>query len=656
VTRSPVPRNGATPGEEEAAPPADEEGGAAGAAAGYFRLLLQDAAAIEFERPLVHARAAGAAPAELAQLEQVKLLALQVRDAFAARRRRESELSALVDTAADLAALRSVDSVLAAIVHRARQLLGTDVSYLTLHDDVRGDTYMRVTDGSVSARFQALRLPMGAGLGGLVAQTAAPYATDNYLDDPRFRHTAEINDGVTEEGLVAILGVPLVRGSRVIGVLFAADRRERSFERSEVALLCSLAAHAAVALDNARLLEETRTALDELSAASRELRAHTASVERAAEAHDRFIDVVLNGGDVDAVAAAVTEVLGGRITTVDGEGRVVLPAGGPDEAGPVDRCPPDAAGALALARTTGRTVRDGDWWTAAVTVEGDLLGGLMLHRHEELSDADQRILERAALVTALLVLIRRTAAEAESRVRGELLEELLMPPLRDPDGLRARARRLGADLARPHAVVVARVPESTRGRALAAAAHLAATRGGLAGLHDGHVVLALPDMAPGAAAATVGRELRGAIGGAVTAGGGGPARGLGDVAAAHAEAARCAATLVALGRTGEAAGADELGFFGLLVGDGRDVRGFVDATLGPVLEYDARRGTDLAATLRCWFAAGCSPARAAEALQVHVNTVTQRLERVGRLLGRDWAAPDRALELHLALKLEPLAG
>src|SRR3712207_8125286 len=75
----------------------------------------------------------------------------------------------------------------------------------------------RVTDGSVSARFQALRLPMGAGLGGLVAQTAAPYATAVYFDDARFRHTDDINDGVRDEGLVAILGVPLMRGSREIG-------------------------------------------------------------------------------------------------------------------------------------------------------------------------------------------------------------------------------------------------------------------------------------------------------------------------------------------------------------------------------------------------------------------------------------------------------
>jgi GAF domain-containing protein len=528
---------------------------------------------------VVRARAAGADTGALAELERVKLLALQVREAFAARRRRESELAALFDTAGDLAALRSVDDVLTAIVRRARQLLGTDVSYLTLNDDVRGDTYMRVADGSVSARFQALRLPMGAGLGGLVAQTAAPYATASYFADPRFQHTDDINGGVREEGLVAILGVPLVRGSRVIGVLFAADRSERLFDRSEVSLLGSLAAHAAIALDNARLLEETRTAREELSAATRELRAHSASVERAAGAHDRFIDIVLRGGGVEDVAAAVTQALGGRITILDERGCGTPSPGAGSDAG----LPPDPAGALTLARSTGRTVRDGSWWTTAVTVGADLLGGLVLHRDDALSDADQRILERAALVTALLVLIRRTASEAEGRVRGELLEELLAPSLRDPDGLRERARRLGADLDRPHAVVVVLVEELGRSRALAAAGHLAATRGGLAGLHDGRIVLCLPDLGPGDAAAQVCRELSGAVGRPVTAGGAGPAQGPAAVAPAHVEAQRCASTLVALGRAGQAASAEELGFVGLLVGEGRDVPGFVTATLGPVL-------------------------------------------------------------------------
>lgn len=82
--------------------------------------------------------------------------------------------------------------------------------------------------------------------------------------------------------------------------------------------------------------------------------------------------------------------------------------------------------------------------------------------------------------------------------------------------------------------------------------------------------------------------------------------------------------------------------------------GFVSRALGPLLEYDARRGTLLVETLRAYFAAGGNLSRAKEELHVHVNTVAQRLERVGQLIGTDWQRPDRGLELQLALHLHGL--
>ena len=166
----------------------------------FLDLLARDAAAIEYDGPVVAARVAGAGPEELAELEAAKRVALEVRATLARSRRREAELVALFETAGDLAALRDLDAVLKAIVTRAHTLIGADVTYLTLDDPDRGDTYMRVTHGSVSARFQSLRLPMGAGLGGLVAQTAKPYVTSDYPRDARFRHTNEIDEGVGEEG------------------------------------------------------------------------------------------------------------------------------------------------------------------------------------------------------------------------------------------------------------------------------------------------------------------------------------------------------------------------------------------------------------------------------------------------------------------------
>ena len=226
--------------------------------------------------------------------------------------------------------------VLDAIVRRARTLLGTDVAYLTLADPERGDTFMRATAGSVSARFQTLRLPTGAGLGGLVAQTRRPYWTADYPADERFRHTSDIDAAVGEEGLVAICGTPLLVDGQFVGVLFASNRSRRPFQHDEVALLGSLATLAAVSLVQTQRATETAAALAALS------QAHTA-IQQAAAAHDRFVGVVLGGGGVDDIAATLGELLGCWVAVLDADGQRLAvvrrrprpPAG----AGPAGRLP-----------------------------------------------------------------------------------------------------------------------------------------------------------------------------------------------------------------------------------------------------------------------------------------------------------------------------
>ncbi|WP_137812213.1 helix-turn-helix domain-containing protein [Gandjariella thermophila] len=613
----------------------------------YLEMLLRDAPAADYERPVAEARARGAGPEAIAALERTKGLALAVRSVLARRRRREEELAALFQTASDLAGLRELDSVLLAIVRRARRLLGTDVAYLTLEDAERGDTYMRVTEGSVSAAFQRVRLPMGAGLGGLVAQTASPYATADYPSDARFRHTAEIDHAVADEGLVAILGVPLRLGAQVIGVLFAADRRVRPFAAEEVALLGSLADHAAVAIDGARMLQETRTALAELDDASRLLRSRTAAMERAVAAHDRLTDLVLRGAGLAQVAEAVTEVLGGALQVRDADDRVLATAGRLE--------PPEddvLADAQATARRTGRAARAGAHWVTVVAAGSEQLGTLVLRPDGDLDDADQRVLERAAVVTALLLLFRRTLADAETRVRGDLLADLLAGGERDPAGLHERARRLGVDLRRPHVVVAVRPASGERQPAAVTLARFAVARSGLASRHEGNEVLLLPGDDPGAAARTVVREL----GGVATAGAGGPVTSAEAVAGGYRDAARCLDAMLALGRHSDGAGLAELGFLGLVLGERADVDAFVRHTIGPLVDYDERRGTDLVGTLEAYFAAGRSRVRAHEMLHVHVNTVGQRLDRVGHLLGAGWQDLDRSLEIQLALRLHRVRG
>ncbi|WP_331446404.1 helix-turn-helix domain-containing protein [Streptomyces xanthochromogenes] len=618
----------------------------------YLALLARGAPAEAYDRPALLARADGARPEALARLDAAKRLALRVRADLEGRRRREAELSALFETAHDLAGLRDLDAVLRAIVQRARSLLGTEVAYLSLNDPTAGDTYMRVTEGSVAARFQQLRLGMGEGLGGLVAQTARPYVTASYFDDERFQHTSTIDSGVRDEGLVAILGVPLMLGSTVIGVLFAADRHPRVFAREEIALLGSFAAHAAVAIDTANLLAETRSALAELEKANETIRNHSAVLERASEVHDRLTELVLRGGGVREVADAVSEVLDGTVEFADADSA--------------------QAAVLQLSGSDGHALRHGADWLAGVSAGGELLGALVLHGQPGLDPVDRRTLERAAMVTSLLLLARRSAGEAEQRVRGELLDDLLDAPGRDPLLLRERAARLRADLEAPHVVLAARIdgPDASsaarrtaEGRRIgSAAAYLATTRHGLASTRDGGTVLLLP-LGPGDTPAEVARGVAKQLGTAlrepVTVGASAvlaaPAATPPAIATAYAEARRCLEALRLLGRSGEGAAAQDLGFLGLLLADTRDIAGFVERTIGAVVAYDRRRGTDLVRTLDAYFANGMSPARTKEHLHVHVNTVAQRMERIGRLLGPDWQCPARALEIQLALRLHVAA-
>ncbi|WP_316745437.1 helix-turn-helix domain-containing protein [Streptomyces sp. MK7] len=634
-----------------------------------LELLAAGAPAEELGAVAVEARRSGAAAQDLAEVEQATEAALRVQATLRQHRRREAELTALFDTAGDLAALHDLDAVLRSIVRRARMLLGTDTAYLTLPDEEAGDTYMRVTDGSVSELFQNLRLQLGEGLGGLVAQTARPYASPDYRTDDRFLHTGSIDAGVLDEGLVAILGVPLLLGSgsggQVIGALFAADRTPRTFAPDEVALLCSLADHAAIAIDTAKAMADARAALADLAEANAVIREHSAAMQRAEESHDRLTDLVLRGGDVSDVAAAVAGLLKGDVAVHDGSGRPLTAVGehgGRTPKGAEDTGGAREAAALVEAAKSSRAAahavfRDGRW-VCAVLAGQELLGCLVLYGRPDLDGPDRRLFERSGVVTSLLLLLRRSVAETENRVRGDLITDLLTAPDRDPAGLVARGRHLGIDLARPHILLVARTGDAARERLADAGVQYLFRCGGVSAEHDGAVVLLLPcdGTGPGEAARVAAGQLGQLIGVPVTVAGAGPAAGPRAIADAHAEGLRCLRALNVLGRDGHGASVAELGFLGVLLGDGHDVDGFVTATLGPLLEYDAQRGTQLVRTLRAYFGCGGSLTRAKEELHVHVNTVVQRLDRIQALLGPDWNSPEQTLELQLALRLHLLSG
>jgi hypothetical protein len=382
---------------------------------------------------------------------------------------------------------------------------------------------------------------------------------------------------------------------------------------------------------------------------------YAAGIERAATAHDRFAEIVLEGGGVDDLTESLTQLLGGWAILLDEEGVPRSVAGETPPSGDVLH---RLAAQVVDEAEGARLTRVGDVWAVGISATDTPIGYLVIGDVSTMDESDERTVERAAVVTALVLLGERNRAEARQQQRTDVVAGLVSGH-GDLGVLLPAARSLGVDLRELSCLLVVRRDDGGPVRSLVLAVNAALGGLGLVGEVDGHAVALLPCTEPGSAATELAQRL--ARAGAVTVGAAGPVsegdgRLLADLAAAHTEALRTAEALVALGRRGDGASASDLGFAGLIVGTRPEVAAYVHSVLGALVDYDTARGTDLVGTLEAYFLAGSSPRHAATRLHVHTNTVAQRLERITRLVGDAWQSPERALELQLALRLRHLVA
>jgi len=166
-----------------------------------------------------------------------------------------------------------VDDLLAVLLPRIRDILHTDTCAVLLLDEETDELVARAALGIEEE--VGVRIPLGAGFAGRIAAEAQPRAID--VDEyPVF------NPILRQKKIKSMLGVPLlVRGS-ALGVLHVGSLTPREFTRDETELLQLVAERVAIAIERARLHEET-VQLDQLklnfvAIASHELRTPATSV------------------------------------------------------------------------------------------------------------------------------------------------------------------------------------------------------------------------------------------------------------------------------------------------------------------------------------------------------------------------------------------
>jgi GAF domain-containing protein/anti-sigma regulatory factor (Ser/Thr protein kinase) len=212
---------------------------------------------------------------------------------FAAERLRREQLERLQASAAAIAAELDLNTLLDLIVQEATRTFNTQAASLLLLDPVDQMLRIRASRG-LSASFVP-RLSIEPEWLGWTNETAgrAVSGEPQLIADLRVMAASEAHHQLFEaEDLCSLMRVPIVSRGRLIGALDVYSRSvQRRFREDEVHLAEIFTSQAAVAIENAQLLEETRRRLAEISILFEAARAGTSTLDMD-QVLDRVLEVI----------------------------------------------------------------------------------------------------------------------------------------------------------------------------------------------------------------------------------------------------------------------------------------------------------------------------------------------------------------------------
>lgn len=175
------------------------------------------------------------------------------------------QLKRLVELSVILNSTLDLDTLLQLITATATELLDCEAASILLYDEKRPRLFFAAATGSDPGKLAEIPVPIDNSLAGTIFRTNRHIIINNAEDDPR--HYALVSDRINFK-VRNLLGVPMPIKDRRVGVLEAVNKRNGVFDEHDAALLAVTAAHAAIAINNARLLHATQRALEKVKEAN----------------------------------------------------------------------------------------------------------------------------------------------------------------------------------------------------------------------------------------------------------------------------------------------------------------------------------------------------------------------------------------------------
>ena len=182
-------------------------------------------------------------------IENARLMS-DLRDANDILRRKVKEMQALYEVSQSLNAVNNLDSVLATILDKSIEAIGSERGSIMLLDQATDLLQVRVVRGALKLdRPGKIQLKRGEGIAGQVVATGKGLISNVGHQDPQF-----VGKAPRESDIRHILCVPLIVKGQTIGAINLINKLENEeFDEADLRLLTSLATHAAQTIDNSRL-------------------------------------------------------------------------------------------------------------------------------------------------------------------------------------------------------------------------------------------------------------------------------------------------------------------------------------------------------------------------------------------------------------------
>jgi len=160
----------------------------------------------------------------------------------------------LIDISRDLASTLDLDTLLNRIIHAAADITEAEAVSILLYDDAARQLNFQVTTNLDLQTMHGLVVPLEGSIAGWAVIHRQPVRSANVHGDSRYFPDVEEKTHVQTK---AMLAVPLITKDKVVGVLEAINKPGEGFTEADEDLLLVLGAQAAVAIENARLFQQS---------------------------------------------------------------------------------------------------------------------------------------------------------------------------------------------------------------------------------------------------------------------------------------------------------------------------------------------------------------------------------------------------------------